>query len=117
MNKKMLEYFFTSQYGAVLAHPAMCSHYLEGGACELLAGFSFRDPAVNYTLLSDTDFLAFPPELVKNIHNSGESPFSDMLLIFYRNEKGISYKLINGMAGKLLALADRFCIPDGSVLD
>ena len=110
MNKEMIEYFFTTQYGAFLAHPAMCWSYLEED-CEFLIGFSFRDPVINYTLLSDSDFLAFPPEMIKVIHNSGKSPFCDMLLIFYQDKTGISCKLINGMAGKLLLLADCFCTP------
>lgn len=108
MNNEQVLSYFSQHYQAVPADPCRCRAFLENGR-QLILGLSFPDPAANFRLLSDSDLTAFPPEAAQKILDEGRSPFRDMLLIFYREDGVTSFKLVNGMAGKLLTLADRFC--------
>lgn len=107
MNRNAIE-TIRRQFGALPADEALCRSFLEDGR-EFLLGLTFPDPATNYRLLSDFDLAAFPPEAVAQIHRSKQSPFRNMLLIFYRDGDKTGYKLVNGMGSLLFPLADAFC--------
>ena len=108
MKRKDIEQFFAAQYDAVAADDARCRGFLDETQ-RLIVGFLFSDPVQNYHFLSEYDLQAFPDAAAADIRLRQHSPFTEMLLIFYEDGEGVSCKLVNGMAGKLLLEAQRFC--------
>lgn len=109
MNNNALNILCQS-FGAVPADKALCCSFLEDGK-ELILGLSFPDSKANYHLLSPSDLAAFPPEQAARIQAQQQSPFHNMLLIFYEQDGRTLYKLVNGMGSNLLSLADQACSP------
>ena len=85
-----------------------CLPFLEEGK-DLVLGLRFTDPEINFTLLTDFDLEAFPPPMADRIRADRRSPFDDLLLIFYEKDGAPGWKLVGGMAGALLPLADSLC--------
>ena len=85
-----------------------CLPFLEEGKDPVL-GLRFPDPETNFTLMTDFDLDAFPPPMADRIRETRRSPFVDLLLIFYEQDGTPGWKLVGGMAGALLPLADSLC--------
>ena len=95
-------------YSAQPAPAEVCLPFLEEGK-DLVLGLAFPDPAANFALLTDRDLEAFPPAMADRIRADRRSPFVDLLLIFYEMDGAPGWKLVGGMAGALLPLADSLC--------
>lgn len=108
MLKDQINQFFQVQYNAIALTEAQNREFLNDD-CSPITGLAFVDPYENYTFLSESDMLAFPPDMANNIRKQQHSPFDRLLLIFYERDNTVSCKLVNGMGSDLLLLAQRFC--------
>ena len=107
MDKNKILAAFTD-YAPRHAPDEECLPFLEEGK-DLVLGLRFTDPAVNFTLLTPNDLEAFPPPMAQRIVDARRSPFDDLLLLFYEMDGAPGWKLVGGMAGRLLAIADTLC--------
>lgn len=73
-----------------------------------IAGFTLPDAEANFRLLSEFDFIAFDDEQICRIREEKRSPFDRIYVIFYLQNGKYGWKIINGMAGKLMPELDRW---------
>lgn len=87
---------------AIQAELCDCNLYLNHDE-KLISGFFLRNASLNYKLLTEYDLLSLSEDQRKLCCRWRISPFDDMLLIFFTNEKNeISFKIINGMGSRLI---------------
>lgn len=79
-----------------------CEPYLRDGQT-VLFGMRLPDKKSNYHLLTQGDLRSLSKADRDHCIRTSKSPFDNLLLIVYRNcDDTISFKLINGMASKLV---------------
>ena len=79
-----------------------CEPYLRNGQT-VLFGLRLPDKKSNYHLLTTGDLRSLSKADRDHCIRTSQSPFDNLLLIVYRNcDDTISFKLINGMASKLV---------------
>lgn len=101
--------YLMDAYHASRADDTQCSAFLEPDK-ELLFGLSLNDPGANFRLLTPEDLASLGESAGAACLKSLRSPFTDMLLIFYRTENGkVSYKLINGIGSRLFEDLEDVC--------
>ena len=110
MNKiqiKKAEEFFIKNFSASKATKEECSQYLDADET-LLLGLIFTDVRINFSLMTETDFLCFPEKEAERIRKEKASPDKRILLIFYEKNFRADCKLINGNASRLFEYAEKF---------
>ena len=68
------------------------------------------DPKANFRLLSAQDMNNMSESTRNACMSTQESPFRSMRLIVYKDERGsVNFKLLHGMAGRLVEELDALC--------
>lgn len=104
MKKEIID-LFTHEYDARKMSVDECNVWLLPSQ-ELIVGLHFSNPVKNYLLMSEGDFCAFRSDELRRIHETKRSPFTDILVLLYREEDNEYTKIINGMASKVLDIID-----------
>ena len=99
--------FFINTFSAAEVAENVCRPYLDDEI--FVVGLLFSDTQINYSLMSETDFLCYSKEEQQNIKESEHSPDNEVLLIFYEKNGDVNCKIVNGMASKLFEYAEKFC--------
>ena len=97
------------RYGGTVAQPQdlekyMCPDY------QILFVIDLDDPKANYRLLSSHDLQSLSKSTRETCALTQESPFRNLRLVVYIDEKGsVNFKLLNGMASLLIEEMDLRC--------
>ena len=95
MNAQMI-----TRYGAVIGSQDEYERYLEESQ-HFVAGYTLNNEQINFSLLSDGDLASLDPAQREYAEQAKESPFHEIMVIFYEEEDEICCKYIGGMASNL----------------
>ena len=99
--------FFIDTFSAAEVAENVCRPYLDDEI--FVVGLLFTDTHINYSLMSETDFLCYSEKERQNIKENKCSPDNEILLIFYEKDESVNCKIVNGIASKLFDYAEKFC--------
>lgn len=95
-------HYLKARYHARDIDLEQCKPYLRDGQT-VLFGLRLPDEKSNYHLLTTGDLRSLSKATREHCISIGRSPFDNLILIVYRGcDDTISFKLINGMASKLV---------------
>ena len=104
-----LIYFLKTRYSAKDLDYDKCKCYLNERQT-LLFGLHLTDKQRNYSLMTPGDLRSLSRSTREQCIRNHSSPFDDLMLIVYREFDGtVAFKLLNGMASRVVQEMVKLC--------